>query len=108
MAQAASFSWIPLDISDFPTRHNYTLGLWQKDIERILTAWVDELGVQIDRGLEVTGFEQDDDGVEVELSDGRLLRAQYLVGCDGGRSAIRTGSRYRISRMGCFDELSDC
>ena len=92
VAQAASFSWIPLDISDFPTRHNYALGLWQKDIERLLAAWVDELGVQIDRGLEVTGFEQDDGGVDVQLSDGRLLRAQYLVGCDGGRSAVRTAA----------------
>ncbi|MGA8724039.1 MAG: FAD-dependent monooxygenase [Acidimicrobiales bacterium] len=92
VAQAASFSWIPLDISDFPARHNYALGLWQKDIEQILATWVDELGVQIDRGPEVTDFEQDDDGVDVKLSDGRLLRAQYLVGCDGGRSAVRTAA----------------
>jgi 2-polyprenyl-6-methoxyphenol hydroxylase-like FAD-dependent oxidoreductase len=41
------------------------------------------------RGLEVTGFAQDDAGVDVELSDGRSLRAQYLVGCDGGRSLVR-------------------
>jgi len=37
----------------------------------------------------VTGFEQDDTGVEVELSDDQSLRAGYLVGCDGGRSLIR-------------------
>ena len=41
------------------------------------------------RGREVTGFAQDDTGVDVELSDGRSLRAEYLVGCDGGRSLIR-------------------
>ncbi len=41
------------------------------------------------RGIEVTGFAQDDTGVDVELSDGRSLRAQYLVGCDGGRSLVR-------------------
>jgi len=41
------------------------------------------------RGREVTGFAQDDTGVEVELTDGQLLRAQYLVGADGGRSLIR-------------------
>jgi 3-(3-hydroxy-phenyl)propionate hydroxylase len=92
VAQVASFSWIPLDMSDFPTRHNYGLGLWQKDIERIMAGWVDELGVEIARGIEVTGFEQDHDGVDVPLSDGRVLRAQYLVGCDGGRSAIRTAA----------------
>ena len=36
-----------LDISDFPTRHNYILALWQSDFERILAGWVDELGVPI-------------------------------------------------------------
>ncbi len=41
------------------------------------------------REREVTGFAQDDAGVDVELSDGASLRAQYLVGCDGGRSLIR-------------------
>jgi 3-(3-hydroxy-phenyl)propionate hydroxylase len=80
---------VPLDIGDCPTRHNYVLGLWQKHIERILAEWVGELPVRFYRGLEVTDFAQDDDGVEVMLSDGRSLRAQYLVGCDGGRSVVR-------------------
>ena len=80
---------IPLDISDFPTRHNYVLGLWQNHIERILAEWVGELAVTIYRGREVTGFAQDDTGVDVALSDGQSLRAAYLVGCDGGRSLIR-------------------
>jgi 3-(3-hydroxy-phenyl)propionate hydroxylase len=88
--QVAGFALIhPLDISDFPTRHNYGLALWQEGIERTLAAWVDELNVPIYRGLEVTGFAQDETGVDVELSDGRSLRANYLVGCDGGRSVIR-------------------
>jgi len=80
---------IPLDISDFPTRHNYGLGLWQNHIERILAGWVGELPVTIHRGIEVTGFAQDDTGVDIALSDGNSLRAEYLVGCDGGRSLIR-------------------
>jgi 2-polyprenyl-6-methoxyphenol hydroxylase-like FAD-dependent oxidoreductase len=78
-----------LDIGDFPTRHPYGLGLWQKHIERILAGWVAELGVPISYGTDVTGFAQDDAGVDVTLSDGRSLRAEYLVGCDGGRSLIR-------------------
>jgi 3-(3-hydroxy-phenyl)propionate hydroxylase len=80
---------IPLSITDFPTRHNYVLGLWQNHIERLLAEWVGELNVPIYRGREVTGLAQDDSGVEVELSDGESLRAQYLVGCDGGRSLVR-------------------
>jgi 2-polyprenyl-6-methoxyphenol hydroxylase-like FAD-dependent oxidoreductase len=87
--QVAGFAMIPLDISDFPSRHNYGLALTQNHIERILAAWVAELGVRIHRGVEVTGFAQDDTGVDVTLSDGRSLRAAYLVGCDGGRSLIR-------------------
>jgi len=88
-AQVAGFAGTTLDISDFPTRHNYGLGLWQNHIERILAGWVGELGVPIHYGIEVTGFAQDDTGVDVELSDGHSLRADYLVGCDGGRSQIR-------------------
>jgi 3-(3-hydroxy-phenyl)propionate hydroxylase len=89
VAQIAGFAGTPLDISDFPTRHNYGLALWQSHIERILAGWVDELAVPIYYGIEVNGFAQDDAGVDVELSDGQSLRAKYLVGCDGGRSLIR-------------------
>src|SRR5437763_7459362 len=87
--QIQGFGGVPLDISDFPTRHNYGLALWQNHIERILAGWVDELSVPVYRGCEVTGLAQDDTGVGVELSDGQTLRADYLVGCDRGRSLIR-------------------
>jgi 2-polyprenyl-6-methoxyphenol hydroxylase-like FAD-dependent oxidoreductase len=89
VAQVAGFAFHRLDISDFPTRHNYGLGLWQNHIERILAGWVDELPVTIYRGREVTGFAQDDTGADIEVSDGQSLRAAYLVGCDGGRSLVR-------------------
>ena len=81
-----------LDIGDFPTRHNYLLALWQSDFEPILARWVEELGVPILRGCEVVRFAQDDAGVEVELSGETTLRAEYLVGCDGGRSLIRNAA----------------
>jgi len=89
VVQNAGFAGVMLDISSFPTRHHYGLGLWQNHIERILAGWVSELAVTIYRGRDVTGFAQDDTGVDVELSDGQSLRAKYLVGCDGGRSLIR-------------------
>ena len=88
-AQVAGFAWIPLDISDFPTRHNYGLALSQNRIEPILAGWVEELPVKLYRGCEVTGFRQDDSGVDIEVSGGPALRAEYLVGCDGGRSLVR-------------------
>ena len=89
VAQAAMFATTVLDMSDFPTRHPYSLGIWQNQIERIMAAWIAELPVRIYYGCEVMGFAQDDTGVDVERSDGQSLRAQYLVGCDGGRSVIR-------------------
>jgi 2-polyprenyl-6-methoxyphenol hydroxylase-like FAD-dependent oxidoreductase len=89
VVQVATFGTTVLDMSDFPTRHPYSLGTWQDQIERIMAAWIAELPVHIDYGCEVTGFAQDDTGVHVRLSDGEPLRTQYLVGCDGGRSLIR-------------------
>src|ERR1700760_4682955 len=89
IAQAAMFGTTVLDMSDFPTRHPYSLGIWQSKIERIMADGLAELPVRIYYGREVTGFAQDDDGVDVELADGEPMRAQYLVGCDGGRSVVR-------------------
>jgi len=88
-AQVTAFAPAHLDISDFPTRHPYGLALWQKHIERILAGWVGELPVTFYRGRDVTGFTQDDTGVDIAVSDGQSLRSEYLVGCDGGRSVVR-------------------
>ena len=87
--QVQSFAGVTLDLSDFPTRHPYGLALLQHHFERILAAWVAELGVPVEREREVTRLAQDDAGVDVELADGWSLRAGFLVGCDGGRSVIR-------------------
>jgi 3-(3-hydroxy-phenyl)propionate hydroxylase len=89
VAQIAGFAWIPLNMSDLPTRHAYGLALWQSHIERILGEWVDDLRVPIYRGREVTGFSEDHTGVDVTVSGGDSFRASYLVACDGGRSVIR-------------------
>lgn len=87
--KVVGFGMVHLDSSDLPSRHNYVLALWQNHIERILADWVAELGVPIYREREVTGFTQVDTGVDVELSDGQIVHAEYLVGCDGGRSLVR-------------------
>ena len=87
--QVVGYANVRLDISDFPTRHPYGLALWQSHFERILAGWVAELGVPILRSREVVGLDQDDGGVDVQVSSGTPLRATYLVGCDGGRSIVR-------------------
>jgi len=87
--QVAGFAGVPLDISDFPTRHPYGLALWQSEFEPILADWVAELGVPTLRGQEVVGFAAHDAGVDIELAGGTPLSAAFLVGCDGGRSVVR-------------------
>jgi 2-polyprenyl-6-methoxyphenol hydroxylase-like FAD-dependent oxidoreductase len=89
VAQVATLATTKLDMSDFPTRHPYSLGIWQSKIEAIMATWIGELPVKVYYGREVTGFTQNDNGVDIELADGRALRARYLVGCDGGRSVVR-------------------
>jgi 2-polyprenyl-6-methoxyphenol hydroxylase-like FAD-dependent oxidoreductase len=69
--------------------HAYVLGIPQPVTQRLLTEHAVEAGAEIRRGSAVAGLSQDDDGVTVELEDGTQLRARYLVGCDGGRSAVR-------------------
>ncbi len=87
--QAMPFGSAMLEIGDFPSRHPYFLGIFQNQIERIMAAWVAELPARVYYGSEVTGFAQDEDGVDIELAGGESLRARYLVGCDGGRSLVR-------------------
>ncbi|MGS2804672.1 rifampin monooxygenase [Nocardia sp. MW-W600-9] len=72
------------------TSHPYVLGIPQTVTERLLTDHALALGVEIRRGAEVVGLTQDDDEVDVELADGTRVRSRYLVGCDGGRSTVRT------------------
>ena len=87
--QTATFGNTPLDLGALPTRHPYTLALFQNHIERLLLQWVEELGVEVRRGAEVTGVEADDGGADVQLAAGGPVRARYVVGADGGRSAVR-------------------
>ncbi len=89
VVQAARLGSSVIDMSDFPTRHPYSLGIWQNQVERIMAAWMTELAVRVLYGRQVTGFAEDDSGITVRLADGGPMRAKYLVGCDGGHSLIR-------------------
>ncbi len=87
------FSGLYLEFDEAESRHPYPLMILQTDIERLLEEWAVALGVRIQRSSEVTGISQDGAGVTVELGTApgptRTLLARYLVGCDGGRSAVR-------------------
>jgi len=97
ITQLAGFAWTRLDIGDLPTRHPYGLALRQSHIERILADWVQALHVPIYRGREVGDVVQDDTGVDVTLASGEMLRTNYLVGCDGGRSLVRKAARIEFA-----------
>ena len=71
------------------TAHPYVLGIPQTTTERLLTEHATEVGVEIRRGCELVGLNQDEHGVTALLADGTQLRSRYLVGCDGGRSTVR-------------------
>jgi 2-polyprenyl-6-methoxyphenol hydroxylase-like FAD-dependent oxidoreductase len=92
VGQNGHYAGLFFDVSDLPTRHNYGLALLQYRAETILADWIAELGVPVHYGREVTSFAQDDSGVDAAVSDGTTLRAGYVVGCDGGRSAIRNAA----------------
>jgi 3-(3-hydroxy-phenyl)propionate hydroxylase len=86
---AATFGRTRLDLSGLPTRHPYTLALFQNHIERLLLRWLEELRVPIRRSAEVTGVAPDDEGVDVQVASSGSLRSRYVVGADGGRSVVR-------------------
>src|ERR1700727_1408979 len=68
VVQAATFGTTVLDMSDFPTRHPYSLGIWQNQIERIMAAWVAELPVRILYGSKGAGLTQGDSGGGAHLA----------------------------------------
>ncbi|MEV5834803.1 FAD-dependent monooxygenase [Nocardia sp. NPDC052112] len=60
----------------------------QQAIEATLARRAAELGIAVRRGVELTEFGDDETGVTVHLGDS-IVRADWLVGCDGGRSTVR-------------------
>lgn len=94
---AGHFAGIPmygdlLDTSDPDFAHLGPAGniglVPQADLERVLLERAVALGVELRRGVELEGFDADDEGVSVRTSRG-TIRAGWLVGCDGGRSTVR-------------------
>lgn len=109
----AHFAGLPLDITGLETRHPYVLGIQQSTVEPVLEKRALELGAQVRRGMEVVDLRQDEAGVEVRAGE-EWLRADYVVGCDGGRSAVRglagidfPGTAPTLSAMHGDVELSD-
>jgi 2-polyprenyl-6-methoxyphenol hydroxylase-like FAD-dependent oxidoreductase len=80
---------IPVDFSELPTAHPYTLMLSQADTERLLLERLHELGGEVIRPKVVSRIVQDADGVTATFEDGESIRAGYIVGADGMHSTVR-------------------
>jgi 2-polyprenyl-6-methoxyphenol hydroxylase-like FAD-dependent oxidoreductase/heme-degrading monooxygenase HmoA len=102
--QTHQVSW---DLPGLPYAH---LGLPQYETERILTGCLARHGVAVERGVELLGCEQDDDGVTARLrlpsGAAQTVRARYLVGADGAHSVVRDaiGATFE-GGMGMFPQL---
>ncbi|HST82688.1 MAG TPA: FAD-dependent monooxygenase [Kineosporiaceae bacterium] len=88
---AGHYAGLPLDYADLDTRYPYQIGIPQAQVEKLLETRLAEQGIPVRYGARLTGFTQDADGVDVHVTGGPApLRADYLVGCDGGHSTVRT------------------
>lgn len=70
------------------------IALPQYETERVLATHLERRGTAVERGIALTAFAQDRDGVTAELAgpDGaETVRTQFLIGCDGAHSAVRRG-----------------
>jgi 2-polyprenyl-6-methoxyphenol hydroxylase-like FAD-dependent oxidoreductase len=79
-----------LNLGELPTRFGMVLIVPQNGTEKILQARAGELGIEIVRGAEVVGLTQDGDGVSLQCAGGDAVRADYVVGCDGAHSTVRS------------------
>ncbi|MFD5342486.1 FAD-dependent monooxygenase [Streptomyces anulatus] len=96
-SNAGHFGGLPVDFGVLEGAHQAAKTVPQSQTEAVLEAWVKELGTDLRRGCEVLSVTQDGDGVEVGVrgpEGEQLLRAAYVVGCDGGRSLVRKAAGF--------------
>ncbi|MCM2412402.1 FAD-dependent monooxygenase [Streptomyces sp. RKAG290] len=72
---------------DAPYDRPWMIAQWR--LEEILRTRLAEHGVRVELGAELVGLAEDDDTVTAALAGGTEIRARYVVGCDGGHSAVR-------------------
>lgn len=86
------FGALPLDLRALEDNPLYLLLVPQLHLDAVLANRAAELGVEVRRGHELTGFSQDAEAVTVEVTgpDGPYrLSSRYLVGADGAGSTTR-------------------
>ena len=95
--QAGHFAGIPFHEGDIDTTQwkyrlssstDTSLISEMKELETVLTRRAESLGVEIKRGIAITGCHQTEDEVTVQSGD-QSFKSKWLVGCDGSRSVVR-------------------
>src|ERR671916_1040895 len=92
---AANFEFGDIGVDDTP--YPYILFVSQAETERVLEEHLEDLGIKVERPVELLTFAQDAGGVSAQLrhEDGREedVRARYVVGADGAHSVVRHTTR---------------
>nr|WSX72933.1 FAD-dependent monooxygenase [Streptomyces sp. NBC_00899]WSX80999.1 FAD-dependent monooxygenase [Streptomyces sp. NBC_00899] len=91
------FGGVPVDFSVLEGAHQAAKSIPQSATEAVLEAWATDLGVDIRRNHELLAIAEKDDAVEITVrgpEGEHRLRAEWLVGCDGGRSAVRKAAGF--------------
>ncbi|MGD9573044.1 MAG: FAD-dependent monooxygenase [Thermoleophilia bacterium] len=97
-ADGKALARLDLDTVDSP--HAYSLVTAQTETERVLGGHLERLGVTVERGVTLTGLEQDDSGVRATVAGAggaEEIAAGWIVGADGGHSTVREQVGDRLS-----------
>lgn len=81
-----------ISFKDLKTAWPFTLMCPQNRVEAILLRRLQSFGGAVQRPCEVVDIHTGEDGVQVEVKDGRdttTIHAKWVIGCDGGHSLVR-------------------
>jgi 2-polyprenyl-6-methoxyphenol hydroxylase-like FAD-dependent oxidoreductase len=88
VAHAGGEELARIEVGDVESPYPFTASLAQTETERVLREHLAGLGGTIDRPVELSGLEHDDEGVTARLGEGEE-RFGWVAGCDGARSGVR-------------------
>ncbi|MFI9617262.1 FAD-dependent monooxygenase [Streptomyces sp. NPDC052023] len=99
VSNVGHFGGLPVDFGVLDGAHQAAKTIPQSVTETVLEEWATQLGADVRRRHDVLSVKEKEDSVEVEARGPEgvhRLRAEYLVGCDGGRSTIRKAAGFEF------------
>ncbi|HEY2204958.1 MAG TPA: FAD-dependent monooxygenase [Pseudonocardia sp.] len=92
-AGRAATTRVRITTDTLDSRYRRSLDLPQSDTEAVLGKRVEELGIDVERGVTVTGLTQTPEAVEVSLTTPtgtQHCHVGWVIGADGGHSTVRS------------------